>query len=74
MKSSAFWKQIGRDSGMVVGGCADLLFTLHQKIFLFACVKKQVKPQMGLLSEFATEIGEVMLLWTNLGAIIVFIW
>ena len=29
---------------------------------------------MGLLSEFATEIGEVMLLWTNLGAIIVFIW
>jgi len=29
---------------------------------------------MGLLREFATEITEIMLMWTNLGAIIWFIW
>jgi hypothetical protein len=36
--------------------------------------EKKDKPKMTLLRQLASEITEIMLMWTNLGAIIWFIW
>ena len=73
MKSLEFSKAIARDSGIVVGVfcCYECFHTAAKK--KISSKKKKIN-QMGLLREFATEITEIVLMWTNLGAIIWFIW